>query len=42
LVLILNFVFWAARASARRNDRFTSSAQAHVNQKSFDMTTPND
>jgi len=41
LVLILDFGFWAARAAARRT-HFTSSAQPHVNQKSFDMTTPND
>ena len=44
LVLILDFgfVFWAARAAARRNDPIYLLSAAHVNQKSFDMTTPND
>jgi hypothetical protein len=42
LVLILDFVFWAARASARRNNPHYLLSAAHVNQKSFDMTTPND
>jgi hypothetical protein len=40
--LILDFGFWAARAAARRNDPHYLLSAAHVNQKSFDMTTPND
>jgi hypothetical protein len=42
LVLILDFGFWTARAMARRNDPYYLLSAAHVNQKSFDMTTPND
>jgi len=42
LVLILDFGFWTARASARRNDTLYLLSAAHVNQKSFDLTTPND
>src|SRR5262249_13383897 len=34
--------FWAARAAARRNNPLYLLSTAHVNQKSFDMTTPND
>jgi hypothetical protein len=40
--LILDFGFWTARAMARRNDPHYLLSAAHVNQKSFDMTTPND
>jgi hypothetical protein len=42
LVLILDFGFWTARAMARRNEAHYLLSAAHVNQKSFDMTTPND
>jgi hypothetical protein len=42
LVLILDFVFWAACALARRNDPLYLLGAAHVNQKTFDMTTSND
>jgi len=42
LVLILDFGFWAACALARRNDPLYLLGATHVNQKSFDMTTPND
>jgi len=40
--LILDFGFWAACASARRKDPLYLLSAPHVNQKSFDMTTPND
>jgi hypothetical protein len=41
--LILEFDFFGRPApQLAAMTRFTSSAQAHVNQKSFDMTTPND
>jgi len=36
------FWFWAARAAARRNGPHYLLSAAHVNQKSFEMTTPND
>jgi hypothetical protein len=42
LVLILDFGFWATCAAARRNDPHYLLSAAHVNQKSSDMTTPND
>jgi hypothetical protein len=40
--VILDFGFWTARASARRNETLYLLSAAHVNQKSSDMTTPND
>jgi len=42
MVVILDFGFWTARASARRNEPLYLLSAAHVNQKSSDMTTPND
>jgi hypothetical protein len=43
--LISDFASWFYGRPAPElaaTTHFTSSAQAHVNQKSFDMTTPND